>query len=54
MIEFNIRIDFFRDLEDGPKGYVGSALRDGLRALVPLQATFALFRNSGWERGLTS
>jgi hypothetical protein len=26
MIEFNIRIDFFRDLEDGPKGYVGSAM----------------------------
>jgi hypothetical protein len=23
MIEFNVRIDFFRDLEDGPKGYVG-------------------------------
>jgi hypothetical protein len=34
MIEFTVRIDFFRDLEDGPKGYVGSALRDGLRALV--------------------
>jgi hypothetical protein len=34
MIEFNVRIDFFRDLEDGPKGYVGSALRDGLRALA--------------------
>jgi hypothetical protein len=34
MIEFNVRIDFFRDLKDGPKGYVGSALRDDLRALV--------------------
>jgi hypothetical protein len=34
MVEFNVRIDFFRQLEDGPKGYVGSALRDGLRALV--------------------
>jgi hypothetical protein len=34
MIEFNVRIDFFRDLENGPKEYVGSALRDGLRALV--------------------
>jgi hypothetical protein len=34
MVEFNVRIDFFRDLEGGPKGYVGSALRAGLRALV--------------------
>ena len=35
MVEFSIRIDFFRNLEeDGPKGYVGSALRDGLRAVV--------------------
>lgn len=35
MVEFNVRIDFFRDLDEGgPKGYVGSALRDGLRALV--------------------
>jgi hypothetical protein len=35
MVEFNVRIDFFRDLEEsGPKGYVGSALREGLRALV--------------------
>jgi hypothetical protein len=34
MVEFNVRIDFYRDLEDGPKEYVGSALRDGLRALA--------------------
>jgi hypothetical protein len=34
MIEFNVRIDFFRDFENGPKEYVGSALRDGFRALV--------------------
>jgi hypothetical protein len=34
MVEFSVRIDFFRDLENGPKEYVGSALRDGLRALV--------------------
>jgi hypothetical protein len=35
MVEFSVRIDFFRDLEEsGSKGYVGSALRDDLRALV--------------------
>jgi hypothetical protein len=34
MVEFNVRIDFFRDLAGGPKEYVGSALRDGLRAPV--------------------
>jgi hypothetical protein len=34
MVEFHVRIDFFRDLEGGPKGYVGSALREGLRAVV--------------------
>lgn len=33
MVEFSVRIDFYRDLE-GPKGYVGSALRDGLSAVV--------------------
>jgi hypothetical protein len=34
MVEFNVRIDFFRDLQNVPNGYVGSALRDGLRGLV--------------------
>jgi hypothetical protein len=34
MVEFSVRIDFYRDLEDSLKGYVGSALRDGLRAPV--------------------
>jgi hypothetical protein len=34
MVEFNVRIDFYRELEGGPKEYVGSALRDGLRAPV--------------------
>jgi hypothetical protein len=34
MVEFNVRIDFYRELEDGPKEYVGSTLRDGLRALA--------------------
>jgi hypothetical protein len=33
MVEFSVRIDFYRDLE-GPKDYVGSALRDGLTAVV--------------------
>jgi hypothetical protein len=33
MVEFSVRIDFFRTLE-GPKDYVGSALRDGLTAVV--------------------
>jgi hypothetical protein len=33
MVEFSVRIDFYRDLE-GPKDYVGSALRDGLSAVV--------------------
>jgi hypothetical protein len=33
MAEFSVRIDFYRDLE-GPKDYVGSALRDGLSAVV--------------------
>ena len=33
MVEFSVRIDFCRDLE-GPKDYVGSALRDGLSAVV--------------------
>ena len=33
MVQFSVRIDFFRDLE-GPKDYVGSALRDGLSAVV--------------------
>jgi hypothetical protein len=35
MVQLNVRIDFFRDLEEGgPKGYVGSAQRGGLQALV--------------------
>ncbi len=34
MVEFNVRIDFYRELEGSPKEYVGSALHDGLRALV--------------------
>jgi hypothetical protein len=33
MVEFSVRVDFYRDLE-GPKDYVGSALRDGLSAVV--------------------
>ena len=33
MVEFSVRIDFYRDLE-GPKDYVGSTLRDGLSAVV--------------------
>ena len=33
MVEFSVRIDFYRDLE-GPEDYVGSALRDGLSAVV--------------------
>jgi hypothetical protein len=33
MVVFSVRIDFYRDLE-GPKDYVGSALRDGLSAVV--------------------
>jgi hypothetical protein len=33
MVEFSVRIDFYRDLE-GPKGYVGSALRDGVAGPV--------------------
>jgi hypothetical protein len=33
MVEFSVRIDFYRDLE-GPKDYFGSALRDGLTAVV--------------------
>jgi hypothetical protein len=43
MVEFYVRIDFFRDLEDGPQGYVGSALRDGLRApVVPRVGEYVL------------
>ena len=33
MVEFSVRIDFYQDLE-GPKDYVGSALRDGLTTVV--------------------
>jgi hypothetical protein len=33
MVVFSVRIDFYRDLE-APKDYVGSALRDGLSAVV--------------------
>jgi hypothetical protein len=33
MVEFSVRIDFYRDLE-APKDYVGSTLRDGLSAVV--------------------
>jgi hypothetical protein len=33
MVGFSVRIDFYRDLE-GPKDYVGSAMRDRLSAVV--------------------
>ena len=41
MVEFSVRIDFYRDLE-GPKDYVGSALRDGLSAVVLPQGSGVL------------
>jgi hypothetical protein len=34
MVEFSVRIDFFRELDPDPKDYVGTALRRGLTAVV--------------------
>jgi transposase len=62
MVEFSVRIDFYRNLE-GPKDYVGSALRDGLTSVVlprvgehvlglgPAPGTKALTANpTAWSR----
>jgi hypothetical protein len=55
MVEFSVRIDFYRDLE-GPKDYVGSALRDGLTAVVlPRVGEHVLgLGANAWRKGPTA
>ena len=55
MVEFSVRIDFYRDLE-GPKDYVGSALRDGLTAVVlPRVGEHVLgLGPNAWRKGPTA
>jgi hypothetical protein len=52
MVEFSVRIDFYRDLE-APKDYVGSTLRDGLSAVVlpPGRRARAWPRPNAWRKG---